>query len=75
MTLDQLEAAVKESNQAWHGPDGNPLMNPAQPLDVATYRAVLECAYQMAILNRAIHELLRSMPGHGMALDVNVVNK
>jgi hypothetical protein len=51
MTSTELEVVIKDCDAAWHGPDGMPMMNPSEPTDVATYRATLEVAYQLALLN------------------------
>lgn len=51
MTSDEIEMVIKDADQAWHGPNGEPMMNPAMPTEVATFRASLEIAYQLALLN------------------------
>jgi hypothetical protein len=70
MTLKELEAAVEEANAAWHGPDGNPLLNPGMPTEVAIYRATLEVAYQLAILNQS--SIVRDVSARGNSLCVSI---
>jgi hypothetical protein len=54
MTSTEIQKVMDEADLAWHGPNGEPLMNPNEPTDVAHYRATLEVAYQLAILNEKI---------------------
>ena len=59
MTSTELEAVIKECDSAWHSSRG-PLMHTSMPTDVAAYRASLEVAYQLAILNEQIGGVLNS---------------
>jgi hypothetical protein len=59
MTSDQIAKATEECDRAWPSVEG-PLMNFNMPTDVAAYRASLEVAYQLAILNEQIGGVLNS---------------
>lgn len=54
MHSTELQKVIADADQAWHGPDGTPMMNPNEPTKVATYRATLEVAFQLALLNERI---------------------
>jgi len=54
MTIDELEVVIKEADNAYSGPNGEPLCNPNTPVEVANFRASLEVAYQLAILNERL---------------------
>lgn len=60
MTSTEIEVVMKDADAAWHGPNGEPMMNPNMPTEVATYRANLEVAYQLAILNEQIGGVLNN---------------
>ena len=60
MTSTELEVVIKDCDAAWHGPNGEPMMNPKEPTKVATYRATLEVAWQLAILNEQIGGVLNT---------------
>jgi hypothetical protein len=58
MTSDQI-AKVAETMD-WCGEDGTPMMNPGMSNDVATLRATLEVAYQLARLNEGMDSILNN---------------
>ena len=60
MTSTELEVVIKETDAAWHAPNGDALRHPGMPTDVAAYRATLEVAYQLALLNEQIGGVLNS---------------
>ena len=60
MTSTDIEKVIRECDAAWHGPNGEPLMNPAEPTEVANYRANLEVAYQLALLNETLGSIINS---------------
>jgi hypothetical protein len=64
MTSTELEAVIKDYDARWHGPNGEPLMYPNTPTDVAAYRASLEVAWQLAILNEQIGGVLNTREAH-----------
>ena len=59
MTSSEIERVIDEADSAWHSSKG-PLMNTSIPTDVAAYRASLEVAWQLAILNEQIGNVLNS---------------
>jgi hypothetical protein len=60
MTSTEIEVVTKDVDAAWHGPNGEPILNPNMPTDVAAYRATLEVAWQLAILNEQIGGVLNT---------------
>jgi hypothetical protein len=56
MTSVEIEAVTAEVDKAW----SPALMNPSMPTDVAAYRASLEVAWQLAILNEQIGNVLNT---------------
>lgn len=60
MTSSEIEAVTRDVDAAWYGPNGEPLLNPNMPTDVANYRATLEVAYQLAFLNEQICEVIQT---------------
>lgn len=59
MTSTELEKVITQHDEAWHS-DKGALMNEVEPTDVATYRASLEVAYQLALLNEQIGNVLNN---------------
>ena len=60
MTIAEIEENMAEVDAAWHGPTGTPMMHSNMPTVVANYRASLEVAYQLAVLNEQICGVLNS---------------
>lgn len=55
MTSNEIDLVIKDADRTWHGPNGEPMMNPNCPTDVAAFRASLEVAYQLALLNESLN--------------------
>lgn len=60
MTSAQLEIVIADADAAWHGADGTPMMNPNCPTEVAHYRATLEVAWQLAVLNENLGQIINT---------------
>jgi hypothetical protein len=60
MTSAEIEKVIECADKAWPGPNGAPLMNPNEPTEVSHYRATLEVAWQLAILNEQIGNVLNT---------------
>ena len=60
MTSGEIEKVIAEVDSAWHGPNGEPILDPSMPTEVAAYRASLEVAWQLACLNEQIGNVLNT---------------
>lgn len=60
MTSTELEAVIRDVDKATQGPYALPMMNPNTQTDTASFRASLEVAYQLALLNEQICGVLNS---------------
>lgn len=64
MTSDQIEAVFKEWDAPTQECGSRVLMGTNTPTEVATYRATLEVAYQLALLNEALGLVIQTPIPH-----------
>lgn len=55
MTSDQIAGVIEQADKVWR--DEGPLLAINKTTDVAMYRAMMEVAYQVALLNEGFESL------------------